>query len=129
MEFKGAIFDLDGVVVDTVALHFKAWKKMFGEYGKEFTFDDYKKKVDGIPRVDGAKAVLTDLPQDELQKAAARKQDYFLEFLKVDGIKVYTTTVDLIKELKTKGNRWFICCPSFSRNFLCQGNLKAHSTN
>ena len=33
MGFKGAIFDLDGVIVDTVPLHFKAWKKMFGEYG------------------------------------------------------------------------------------------------
>ena len=45
MSFKGAIFDLDGVIVDTVPLHFKAWKKMFAEYGKDFTFEDYKSKV------------------------------------------------------------------------------------
>ena len=29
-------------------------------YFSGFTFDDYKAKVDGIPRYDGAKAVLTD---------------------------------------------------------------------
>ena len=38
------------VVVDTVLLHFQAWKKMFNEYGHEFTFEDYKQKVDGIPQ-------------------------------------------------------------------------------
>ena len=59
--FKGAIFDLDGVIVNTVPIHFKAWKKMFSEYGINFTFDDYKTKVDGIPRYDGARAILKDL--------------------------------------------------------------------
>jgi beta-phosphoglucomutase len=103
MSFKGAIFDLDGVIVDTVPLHFKGWKKMFGEYGKNFTFDDYKAKVDGIPRIDGARAILPDLPPDELDKAATRKQSYFLEFLKEDGISVYDTTRRLIVDLRAKG--------------------------
>jgi len=102
MSFKGAIFDLDGVVVDTVPLHFKAWKRMFGEYGKNFTFDDYKKKVDGILRTAGARAILADISDAELEKAAARKQGYFLEFLKTDGITVYETTRKLIQELRTK---------------------------
>jgi beta-phosphoglucomutase len=100
MSFKGAIFDLDGVLVDTVPLHFKAWKRMFNEYGKGFTFQDYKQKVDGIPRMDGAKAILTDLSKDELEKAAARKQGYYLEFLRQEGVQVYQSSVDLILELK-----------------------------
>ncbi|MBL7068926.1 MAG: beta-phosphoglucomutase family hydrolase [Candidatus Omnitrophica bacterium] len=102
MSFKGAIFDLDGVIVDTVPLHFKAWKKMFGEYGKGFTFEDYKEKVDGIPRNAGARAILTDISDAELEKAAAKKQGYFLEFLKADGITVYETTRKLIEELRSK---------------------------
>ncbi len=100
MSFKGAIFDLDGVITNTVPLHFKAWKKMFAEYGKEFDMKDYEAKVDGIPRLDGARAILTDLPEPELEKAAARKQEYFLEFLKIEGVNVYDTTVKLMKELK-----------------------------
>ena len=43
-KIKGAIFDLDGVVVDTVPIHFRAWKRMFTEYGRKFTFQDYKEK-------------------------------------------------------------------------------------
>jgi beta-phosphoglucomutase len=103
MSFKGAIFDLDGVIVNTVPLHFKAWKRMFGEYGKEFDMKDYEAKVDGIPRMDGARAILTDLSQEELDKAAAKKQGYFVSFLQEEGVNVYDTTVRLIKELKGHG--------------------------
>jgi beta-phosphoglucomutase len=102
-KFKGAIFDLDGVVVDTVPIHFKAWKKMFTEYGKKFTFKDYKEKVDGIPRIDGGKAILYNLSPEELVEATDKKQTYFLEYLKEDKIPVFKTTITLIKELKDKG--------------------------
>ena len=101
MIFKAAIFDLDGVIVDTVPLHFKAWKKMFNEYGKEFDFEDYKEKVDGIPRFDGCRAILTDLPEEEIIKAGDKKQGYYMQYLNEDGVKVYVTTVSLIKELRT----------------------------
>lgn len=103
MRLRGAIFDLDGVLVDTVPLHFKAWKKMFSEYGHEFSFDDYRQKVDGIPRSDGAKAILNDLTDEEIKKAAAKKQRYFLELLHKEGLQVYKSTVDLISSLKNKG--------------------------
>jgi beta-phosphoglucomutase len=102
-KFKGAIFDLDGVVVDTVPIHFKAWKKMFAGYGKKFTFQDYKEKVDGIPRIDGGRAILTDLSEKELIKATDKKQKYFREYLQKEKIPVFKTTIKLIKELKGKG--------------------------
>jgi beta-phosphoglucomutase len=102
-EFKAAIFDLDGVIVDTVPLHFKAWKKMFEEYGKKFTFQDYKEKVDGIPRIDGGRAILTELTDEELNAATGKKQGYFLKYLKKDKIKVFESTLKLIKELRSKG--------------------------
>jgi len=100
MSFKGAIFDLDGVVVNTVPLHFKAWKRMFSGYGKDFTFQDYKEKVDGIPRFDGAKAILTGLSGEEIEEAAAKKQNYYRELVDMGEIDVYQSTVELIKELK-----------------------------
>lgn len=102
-EFKAAIFDLDGVVVDTVPLHFKAWKQMFEEYGKKFTFQDYKDKVDGIPRIDGGRAILTDLSDAELDEATGKKQGYFIKHLQKGKIKVFKPTLRLIKELKERG--------------------------
>jgi beta-phosphoglucomutase len=116
MAFQAAIFDLDGVIVDTVPIHFKAWKRMFSDYGIEFTFDDYKKKVDGIPRIDGCKAILTDLSDDEIQVASSRKQVYYLEYLEKEGIKVYESTISLIKQLLA--NKIKVAVISSSKNLL-----------
>ena len=118
--FKGTIFDLDGVIVDTVPIHFKAWKKMFSEYGIDFIFDEYKSKVDGIPRYDGARAILKDLSDTEIKDAADRKQKFFLEFIEKDNIPVYTSSIDLIKELKSHNKK--IAIASSSRN--CKRILK-----
>ncbi len=114
MSFKGAIFDLDGVIVDTVPLHFEAWKKMFSEYGRNFTHEDYKRKVDGIPRLDGARAILTGLDAAELEKAALKKQRYYLELVDAGEIETYPSTVNLINELKKNGIK--IAAASSSRN-------------
>lgn len=100
MTLAGVIFDLDGVIIDTVPLHFQAWKKMFAEYGKDFTFDDYKIKVDGILRFDGARAILRDLSDEGIEAAAAKKQQYFLEFLDAQGVPLYQETIDFIEELR-----------------------------
>lgn len=114
MAFRGGVFDLDGVIVNTVPLHFAAWKKMFSVFGKHFTFEDYKQKVDGIPRLDGAKAILTDMSGDELEKAASKKQKYYLELIEKGEIEVYNSTVSLIKKLKE--NNIKISAASSSRN-------------
>jgi len=89
---------------------------MFNEYGKQFTFHDYKAKVDGIPRIDGAKAILTDLSKEDLDEAATKKQSYFLKFLEKEGIDVYKSTVNLIKQLKK--NNIKVAVISSSKNCL-----------
>lgn len=103
MTFKAVISDLDGVIVNTVPIHFRAWKRMFNEYGKKFTFKDYEQKVDGIPRVDGAKAILTDFEDEKLKIACDKKQSYFLEYLKSEPVPVFDSTVKLMKDLRNKG--------------------------
>jgi len=114
MSFKAAIFDLDGVIVNTVPIHFKAWKKMFSEYGIDFSFDDYKEKVDGIPRLDGARAILKDVNQQGLEEAGAKKQQYFLEVIEKENVPVYEPSINLIKELKKHKKK--IAIASSSKN-------------
>ena len=100
-----AIFDMDGVVVETVQMHFQAWKRMFEERGKSFTFDQYKAKVDGIPRIDGARAILGDLPPVELNRACDLKQGYFLELLEKEKVPAYEGTVALIRAIRGAGHK------------------------
>jgi beta-phosphoglucomutase family hydrolase len=128
--FDAAIFDMDGVVTDTAAVHSAAWKRMFdeflrhrerecGEPFREFTHTgDYRAYVDGKPRFEGIASFLQsrgielpfgttgDLPGMETIGALGnRKNELFREVLEKDGVKVYASTVALIRELKTSGLR------------------------
>ncbi|UCH12179.1 MAG: HAD-IA family hydrolase, partial [Candidatus Omnitrophota bacterium] len=54
-------------------------------------------------RVDGARAILTDVTDEELKKACDKKQVYFLELLKSEGIDAYDSTIKLMGQLKDRG--------------------------
>lgn len=112
--FKGAIFDVDGVIVDTAHIHHKSWEIVFKKYGIKFTFKDFKSKVDGKPRAFGAKTVLPDADDAEIKKICADKQENFERILKTGKIKVFKTTIDFIKILKKKGYK--LAMASSSRN-------------
>lgn len=101
--FRGAIFDVDGVIVDTAHIHHKSWEIVLKKYGINFAFKDFKSKVDGKPRAFGARTILPDASEEEINKICAEKQVQFERILKTGRIKVFKTTVDFIKMLKKKG--------------------------
>jgi len=111
---EAVIFDMDGVITDTVPIHFKAWKKMFENHGYYFDFQVYKEKVDGKPRLDGIASVATDVEKENLIKMADEKQGYFLEFVKLEPPEVFKDTMNLILELKE--NNIKIAVASSSKN-------------
>lgn len=63
---KACLFDLDGVLTHTAALHYAAWKEMFdaylltrtGEDFRSFEMPDYLQYIDGKPRADGVRSFL-----------------------------------------------------------------------
>lgn len=114
MGIKGAIFDLDGVIVNTVPLHFKAWKKTFEEFGHAFSMEDYLAKVDGRPRAAGAAAILTSLKPEEIEKAGEIKQSYYLKLLDKGPVEIFKSTVKIIREMKNKGIK--LAAASSSKN-------------
>ena len=139
--FKGAIFDLDGVITGTAIVHSLAWESMFNTYLKEHALansepfvpfdpaEDYLKYVDGKPRMEGVKSFLEsrgiELPFGEMDDSEEqetvcglgnRKNSVFTEILIKEGPEVYTSSVTLIENLIANGIR--IGIASSSRN--CQ---------
>lgn len=114
MGIAGAIFDLDGVIANSVPFHFRAWKKMFEEYGHKFSMEEYLAKVDGRPRLEGAAAILTELPPEEIEKAGGKKQGYYLKFLDREPIEIFQSSIEIIKGLKAKGIK--LAAASSSKN-------------
>jgi beta-phosphoglucomutase len=100
MKLEGVIFDLDGVIVDTVKLHFEAWQRAFLDFNYRINFNDYKQKIDGILSVDGARAILGDAAsQEQVNRVATLKHEYFLKILHQRGIEPYPGIVDFLKQL------------------------------
>jgi beta-phosphoglucomutase family hydrolase len=128
LNFDAVIFDMDGVITKTTAVHSLAWKKMFDEYlhyrekkynepFREFTHaDDYLSFVDGRPRYKGVDTFLKSRginipfgePEDEPGKETVcglgnRKNEFFNKVLEEEGVGIYDSTIKLIKELLAKG--------------------------
>jgi beta-phosphoglucomutase family hydrolase len=104
------LFDLDGVLTDTAAVHAAAWKEMFDAFLRErdgasfspFSQDDYEQYVDGKPRVDGVRDFLASraitLPEgspDDPPAAATvnglgnHKNDAVQRRIRTDGVRVF----------------------------------------
>ncbi|MBM7558250.1 beta-phosphoglucomutase family hydrolase [Marinitoga litoralis] len=111
---EAVIFDMDGVITDTVPLHFKAWKKMFEKYGYYFDFKIYKEKVDGKPRMKGISSVAINADEEILTTMSEEKQNYFLEYVEKNPPEIFTDTWNFIKELKN--NKIKIAVASSSKN-------------
>ena len=83
-EWKGAIFDLDGVIVSTSRFHFLAWQKMADLLG--FSLDiSYKPQLDGVSRMEALEVVLKagDIVcgQEAKRKLADQKNAIYLEMI------------------------------------------------
>jgi len=128
LNFDAVIFDMDGVVTKTAAVHSLAWKRMFDEYlhfrekkynepFREFTHAaDYLAYVDGRPRYQGVDAFLKSRginipfgePEDKPESETVcglgnRKNEFFNKVLEDEDVGIYDSTVKLIKELSAKG--------------------------
>jgi beta-phosphoglucomutase family hydrolase len=147
--YDAVIFDLDGVITQTAAIHSRAWKLMFDEFLQEMAnkkkepfkpFDmesDYLNYVDGKPRFKGVESFLksrnialpygkyNDKPvKNTICGLGNRKNVLFKKLLKDSEIEVFETTVDFIKELKSKGIKIGVASSSEScREILSRAGL------
>jgi alpha,alpha-trehalase len=137
-DFDAIIFDLDGVITQTAKIHAKAWKQAFDffllEYGKDtgtrykpFEMKDYVAYVDGRPRYDGVINFLEsrsiqlpygtpdDAPDKETICGLGNQKDLlFHKYLKEEKVELYPTSIELIKDLLSKGFK--IAVVSSSKN-------------
>jgi HAD superfamily hydrolase (TIGR01509 family) len=149
-EFDAAIFDMDGVVTRTAAVHSRAWKQMFddylrlrsargGEAFREFTPGDYLAHVDGRPRYQGVATFLEsrgiDLPPgtpDDSPGAETAcglgncKNELFNAIIAREGAGLYESTVALIGELHASAIKVGLATSSRNSALILQKSGVAH---
>ncbi|MFL6126711.1 HAD family hydrolase [Actinophytocola sp.] len=117
------LFDLDGVLTGTAALHRAAWKETFdpllADHGQQpFTDADYNNYVDGRPRFDGVRAFLRsraiDLPEgppdaapsyDSVQGVGNRKNVRVQEIIAEQGVQPYPGSRRYVEAARKAGLR------------------------
>lgn len=81
---RGALFDLDGVLVDTAKYHYLAWKRLARELGFDFSEQD-NERLKGVSRVRSLEILLevggVTLDAEAKEDAAARKNTWYVEYL------------------------------------------------
>jgi pseudouridine-5'-monophosphatase len=106
MSLKGAIFDLDGTLIDTEPIYFDAAETMINKYGNGKKFDwDTKIKTLGSPELVTAKIIVDTFevkltPEEFLEKRNAITPEYFKKCPFIEGAKEITDKFK--KELKFK---------------------------
>lgn len=119
MKFKGIIFDLDGVLVHTDKLHYRAWKKIADERGILFN-EEINNLLRGVNRMESLEIILRNyhgatLSQKEKEMLAEEKNNYYKEELKSLTPNDVTAEVrDTLATLKAAGIK--IAIGSSSKN-------------
>ncbi|MFC4051626.1 HAD family hydrolase [Actinomadura syzygii] len=129
-EAAACLFDLDGVLTRTAAVHAAAWKEMFDGYlrerarrtGEPFTeFDtvkDYGRYVDGKKREDGTRSFLhsrgielpegdpDDPPEAETVRGLGnRKNALVLKIIEERGVETFDGSIDYVRAARAAGLR------------------------
>ncbi len=129
---RGYLFDLDGVLTPTAAVHMQAWARLFTPFleahgAAPYSDDDYFAHIDGKPRYDGVRSLLasrgiqvpegdvTDAPtEDTVHGLGNRKNDAFNRTLAEDGVDAYPASVAFLDAVQGAGCR--VAVVSSSKN-------------
>ncbi len=99
---KGAIFDMDGLMIDSERLVYQNWQTMMDELGYEYNLEIFKNTI-GL-RQDKTKAYYRSLYGDDFDydtyKIRSRKMYY--EQIERDGVPVKKGLLELLDYLKSK---------------------------
>jgi len=131
MSFRGAIFDVDGVLVDSP--HEQAWREglqqlMENEWAvvrdqtsyapEKFTPEVYQRVMSGKPRYAGAQAVLEHFgvpePEERAREYGDRKQVMIVELIEAGRFHAYPDALRFVLAIKDAGLR--IAAASSSKN-------------
>jgi beta-phosphoglucomutase len=106
-EMHAAIFDLDGVIVDTAKYHYLAWKRLANEHGFDITEAD-NERLKGVNRTRCLEILVEigGLTFDEAtkEKMAAQKNSWYVESVQhMDASEILPGATEYLHSLRARG--------------------------
>ena len=108
------IFDLDGVLVWSIPMHWQAFEKTFAAEGAGFSLDDYMRLGLGASREEVIQRVLGDLPPEKLQQLMVEKEQHVQRYLREPGIDLIPGALDFVQAVRVQGLKTAVASASRS---------------
>jgi beta-phosphoglucomutase len=104
---QAAIFDLDGVIVDTAKYHYLAWKRLAFEIGVDLTVE-HNERLKGVSRMESLDIIVSlagiSVTQQEKVAFAERKNGWFIDYVnQMTTAEILPGSKELVVELKNQG--------------------------
>ncbi len=106
-----AIFDLDGVIVDTAKYHYLAWRRLAAELGFSFG-EDLNELLKGVSRMRSLEILLGTsglgdaFSAEEKARLAERKNRWYVEYISaIDGRQILDGAMECLEEYRSAGVR------------------------
>ena len=117
-KYIAAIFDLDGVIVNTAKYHYLAWKRLASELGFNFSNHD-NEKLKGVSRMRSLDILLEigklDFDENTKSTLAEKKNRWYIGYIrKIDRSELLPGAKDCLIMLRKKGIK--IALASASKN-------------
>jgi beta-phosphoglucomutase len=107
MNLQAAIFDLDGVIVDTAKYHYIAWKELADSLGFAFSEKD-NERLKGVSRITSLEILLEigglSLTETRKQELATQKNQRYVSYIeKMTPDEILPGVQDFLSELRKAG--------------------------
>ncbi|KAF3982577.1 MAG: HAD family phosphatase [Methylococcales symbiont of Hymedesmia sp. n. MRB-2018] len=115
-QFSAVIFDLDGLVLDTEPVYFRAWKQAASVMGYELS-DEFCFSLSGLHFQDVKQKLLMHCGTDfNLQRFNQYSGQYWREHVEQQGIPVKKGFLNCLEQLKSKGIPFCLATNSYREN-------------
>jgi len=106
-EMRAAIFDLDGVIVDTAKYHYLAWKRLANDLSFDFTETD-NERLKGVSRIRSLEILLeignVTLDDETKSQLATRKNDWYVDYIShMDASEILPGAAEYLHYIRAKG--------------------------
>lgn len=109
---RAALFDLDGVIVDTAKYHYLAWRRLAAELGFEFTEAD-NERLKGVSRMRSLDILLETggfgpqaFPTAQKEEMAERKNEWYVEYIgRMTPTEILPGALNFLSEVRADGVR------------------------
>jgi HAD superfamily hydrolase (TIGR01509 family) len=95
--FRGIVFDMDGVIIDSHPAHRQAWQQFLQTLGREVSEDKLDFILEGRKRQDILRHFLGEMSESELLDYGKKKDEYFEKM--ADRVPTVAGVVDFLKEV------------------------------